>query len=116
MGKSTPDKWTEVAQTKLTSQKIQGLKHMNEYIIRVTAFNEKGKSEPREKMAVSRELTSEPRFDLSDIAGGQFTCKEGISAKLKIPVRAKPLPEIAWFKEDLKEGWVDVTEDARIDI
>ena len=114
--KSDPNSFVRVAETKLTSHKITGLKHMSEYIVRVVSFNEKGQSEPREKQVVARELTSEPIFDLSNISGNCFTVMESISAKLKIPVRAKPLPTISWQYEDIREGWMDVKEDARIDI
>lgn len=48
----------------------------------------------------------EPLFDLSKLPNHIFVAQEGTPAKLKIPLTARPCPEIKWLKgeEDLEEN------------
>uniref|UniRef100_H2YFD5 Titin n=1 Tax=Ciona savignyi TaxID=51511 RepID=H2YFD5_CIOSA len=82
-----------------------------EYSIRVSAKNQAGTGQPRERNLVAKDETTLPKFDLTELSNMTFSAREGTPAKLKIPVQGAPKPEIKWTKDD-----ENLKEDTRVSV
>uniref|UniRef100_A0A3Q2Z1Q5 Titin n=1 Tax=Hippocampus comes TaxID=109280 RepID=A0A3Q2Z1Q5_HIPCM len=92
------DKWGVAANTKTCEGTVAGLTSGMEYLLRVIAYNEKGKSEPKALVApvVASDMTLDPsiqmQFDTySVLAGKELT--------LAFPVLGRPKPRVTWTKD-----------------
>ena len=107
------EKWTELSTQKNCTFKVTGLEENVEYIVRVSAMNDSGLGESREKIIAGRDPTEIPTLNTTEFPDLNITLREGTSTKIKIPFTGKPKPELKWKK---REEDVDVTikEDSRI--
>uniref|UniRef100_H2YLF2 Titin n=1 Tax=Ciona savignyi TaxID=51511 RepID=H2YLF2_CIOSA len=106
------DDWEVVSEdVKVLSYKITGLSDGKEYSIRVSAKNQAGTGQPRERNLVAKDETTLPTFDLTELSNMTFSAREGTPAKLKIPVQGAPKPEIKWTKDD-----ENLKEDTRVSV
>uniref|UniRef100_A0A671YD56 Titin n=1 Tax=Sparus aurata TaxID=8175 RepID=A0A671YD56_SPAAU len=77
---------------------INGLVKGKEYLFRVSAVNEKGKSEPKYLLApvTVNDTSAGPIINL---LCNTFNVKAGNDLKIEVPFKALPLPTIAWNKD-----------------
>uniref|UniRef100_A0A668AQP5 Titin n=1 Tax=Myripristis murdjan TaxID=586833 RepID=A0A668AQP5_9TELE len=71
---------------------------MSEYFFRVTAVNDKGKSEPKSLLApvTVKDITAKPTINL---LCSTFSVKAGNDLKIDVPFKGKPQPEVVWKKD-----------------
>ncbi|CAL9697291.1 unnamed protein product [Knipowitschia caucasica] len=104
------DSWTTCAESRAFEVTVEGLIKGKEYFFRVSAVNERGKSEPKSLGApVSvKDNTAKPVINL---LCNSFCVKAGNDLKIDVPFKGMPQPTVEWKKDgvELKEtGRVNV--------
>uniref|UniRef100_A0A8D0DCW2 Titin n=1 Tax=Sander lucioperca TaxID=283035 RepID=A0A8D0DCW2_SANLU len=92
------DTWTMCSESKALEATINGLAKGKEYFFRVSAVNEKGKSEPKFLLApvTVKDTSVEPIINLLSNA---FSVKAGNDLKIDVPFKGVPPPIVAWKKD-----------------
>uniref|UniRef100_A0A8C4F8N5 Titin n=1 Tax=Dicentrarchus labrax TaxID=13489 RepID=A0A8C4F8N5_DICLA len=92
------DTWTICSETRALEVTINGLARGKEYFFRVSAVNEKGKSEPKTLLApvTINDTSAEPVMNL---LSNTFSVKAGNDLKIDVPFKGVPQPTVAWKKE-----------------
>lgn len=98
MRAKTDETWTICSESKATEATINGLEKGKEYFFRVSAVNEKGKSEPKSllSLATVKDSTAEPTINL---LSNTFSVKARNDLKIDVPFKGFPPPTAAWKKD-----------------
>lgn len=92
------DTWTIYSESKTLAVTINGLTSGQEYAFRVSAVNERGKSEPKYLLApvTVNDASTGPIINLLSNA---FSVKAGNDLKIDVPFKGVPAPTVVWKKD-----------------
>ncbi|KAK2842086.1 hypothetical protein Q5P01_012286 [Channa striata] len=92
------DTWTICSESRAPEATITGLTKENEYFFRVSAVNEKGKSEPKPLLCpvTVKDSTAGPKINL---LSNTFSVKAGNDLKIDVPFKGVPPPTASWNKD-----------------
>ncbi|CAJ1057448.1 titin-like [Xyrichtys novacula] len=92
------DTWAICSETKAQEVTINGLTQEIEYFFRVSAVNEKGRSEPKSLLApvVVHDSSALPVISLMS---NTFSVKAGNDLKIEVPFKGVPPPTAEWKKD-----------------
>uniref|UniRef100_A0A3P9LES8 Titin n=1 Tax=Oryzias latipes TaxID=8090 RepID=A0A3P9LES8_ORYLA len=90
--------WISCSESRAPELLIEGLKKGNEYFFRVSAINEKGKSEPKTLLApvILKDNSASPVILL---LSNTFNVKAGNDLGIDVPFRGLPQPTVVWKKD-----------------
>ncbi|XP_061139945.1 titin-like isoform X1 [Syngnathus typhle] len=92
------DKWRTCSESKTPETVIHGLTKEMEYFFRVSAVNEKGKSEPKLLLTpvIVKDTSAQPIISL---LSSTFSVKAGNDLKIDVPFKGVPHPTVTWKKD-----------------
>ena len=92
------EKWSVCMQVKTLEATISGLTAGEEYIFRVAAINEKGKSDPRQLgvPVIARDIEIKPSVELPF---NTFNVKARDQLKIDVPFKGRPQATVSWKKD-----------------
>uniref|UniRef100_A0A3B4UZK3 Titin n=1 Tax=Seriola dumerili TaxID=41447 RepID=A0A3B4UZK3_SERDU len=92
------DTWTICSESKALEVTVTGLTKGKEYFFRVSAVNEKGRSEPKSLLTpvTVKDTSAEPIINL---LSNTFSVKAGNDLKIEVPFKGVPPPTVAWKKD-----------------
>uniref|UniRef100_A0A3B4YIK0 Titin n=1 Tax=Seriola lalandi dorsalis TaxID=1841481 RepID=A0A3B4YIK0_SERLL len=92
------DTWTICSESKALEVTVTGLTKGKEYFFRVSAVNEKGRSEPKSLLTpvIVKDTSAEPIICL---LSNTFSVKAGNDLKIEVPFKGVPPPTVAWKKD-----------------
>uniref|UniRef100_A0A671S1G6 Titin n=1 Tax=Sinocyclocheilus anshuiensis TaxID=1608454 RepID=A0A671S1G6_9TELE len=99
MQPKSSDKWGVSCTVKVPEATVSNLTPGETYSFRVTALNEKGKSEPQELgvPVVAKDIEIEPSVHL---LFNTYSVKAGDDLTVEVPVRGRPKPVVSWKKDE----------------
>lgn len=94
--------WSYAGTSKACEFEVEKLKELSVMEFRVSAKNEKGKSDAVTIGPITvKVFVITPEADLSDIPGGQVTVRIGHNVHIELPYKGKPRPTMSWLKDNL---------------
>lgn len=94
--------WSYAGVTKACEFEADKLKELSVMEFRVSAKNEKGKSDGVIVGPITvKDYVITPEADLSDIPGGQVTVRIGHNVHIELPYKGKPRPTMSWLKDNM---------------
>lgn len=94
--------WSYAGTSKACEFEVEKLKELSVMEFRVSAKNEKGKSDAVTIGPITvKVFVIAPEADLSDIPGGQVTVRIGHNVHIELPYKGKPRPTMSWLKDNL---------------
>uniref|UniRef100_A0A3B3BY33 Titin n=1 Tax=Oryzias melastigma TaxID=30732 RepID=A0A3B3BY33_ORYME len=92
------DTWMTYSESRAPELIIEGLTKGNEYLFRVSAINEKGKSVPKPLLApvILRDNSAGPVINL---LSNTFNVKAGNDLGIDVPFKGLPQPTVIWKKD-----------------
>ncbi|RVE72020.1 hypothetical protein OJAV_G00057630 [Oryzias javanicus] len=92
------DTWMTYSESRAPELIIEGLTKGNEYLFRVSAINEKGKSEPKLLLApvILKDNSAGPVIHL---LSNTFNVKAGNDLGIDVPFKGLPQPTVIWKKD-----------------
>lgn len=92
------DTWAVCSESKAQEVTITGLTTEKKYFFRVSAKNEKGKSEPKSLLTpvTIKDTSAGPIIAL---LSNTFSVKAGNDLKIDVPFKAVPVPTVVWKKD-----------------
>ncbi|KAM3608923.1 uncharacterized protein V6R79_006842 [Siganus canaliculatus] len=92
------DAWTKYSDSRTTEVTVDGLAKGKEYFFRVSAVNEKGKSEPKylSTPVTVNDTSAKPVINLMS---NTFSVKAGSDLRIDVPFKGTPPPAIVWNKD-----------------
>uniref|UniRef100_A0A3Q2XTA5 Titin n=1 Tax=Hippocampus comes TaxID=109280 RepID=A0A3Q2XTA5_HIPCM len=92
------DKWRTCSESKTLETVINGLTKGMEYFFRVSAVNEKGRSEPKLLLTpvTVKDTSAQPVIDLLSTT---FSVKAGNDLRIDVPFKGAPQPTVVWKKD-----------------
>ncbi|KAG8012533.1 Titin [Nibea albiflora] len=92
------DTWTICSESKALEVTINGLANGKEYFFRVSAVNEKGKSEPK-SLLTPVTVNNSSAGPTINLLSNTFSAKAGNDLKIDVPYKSAPQPTVAWTKD-----------------
>uniref|UniRef100_A0A3Q3KVM8 Titin n=1 Tax=Labrus bergylta TaxID=56723 RepID=A0A3Q3KVM8_9LABR len=90
--------WTTCSEGKAHEVTVNGLAKGKEYLFRVSAVNEKGKSEPK-SLLVPITVNDTSAQPIINLLSNIFSVKAGNDLKVDVPFKGVPPPTVEWKKD-----------------
>uniref|UniRef100_A0A8C5DMY4 Titin n=1 Tax=Gouania willdenowi TaxID=441366 RepID=A0A8C5DMY4_GOUWI len=92
------DAWNMCSEGRALEVTVNGLNEGNEYFFRVSALNEKGKSEPT-PLLTSVKIKDTSTVPVITLLSNTFNVKAGDDLRIDVPLRGVPIPTATWKKD-----------------